>query len=105
MMPLLKTGYPLGSKKSSRNLGFNAQPAQRHHVCGFGAAERYPLSQRNDPRLGSRRLSRIRKRPSFDLLEEMPRRLGDRSMPDDDRYLFLEAVNAAKDSLPVLSRP
>ena len=42
---------------------------------------------------------RIRKRPSFDLLEQTPRRLGDRSMPDDDRYLFLQAVNAAKDSL------
>jgi len=26
---------------------------------------------------------RIRKRPSFDLLEQTPRRLGDRSMPDD----------------------
>ena len=42
---------------------------------------------------------RVRKRPSFDLLEQTPRRLGDRSMPDDDRYLFLQAVNAAKESL------
>jgi exodeoxyribonuclease V gamma subunit len=42
---------------------------------------------------------RTRHRPSFDLLENTPRRLGDRSLRDDDRYLFLEAINATQKKL------
>lgn len=39
-------------------------------------------------------------RPSFDLLAIDPRR-GDRSLRDDDRYLFLEALLSARDQLYV----
>jgi len=42
---------------------------------------------------------RARHRPSFDLLENTPRRLGDRSLRDDDRYLLLEAINATQKKL------
>ena len=36
--------------------------------------------------------------PAFDLMTQHPRR-GDRSLPDDDRYLFLEALTSARDTL------
>ncbi|MCP4757770.1 MAG: exodeoxyribonuclease V subunit gamma, partial [Proteobacteria bacterium] len=41
---------------------------------------------------------RLAKPLSFDLIAKNPR-LGDRSQKDDDRYLFLEAVLSAKDTL------
>lgn len=42
-----------------------------------------------------------RQRPplGFDLLESMPAKLGDRSRRGDDRYLFLEAIISARQSL------
>ena len=49
--------------------------------------------------LSADQFPRSRNRPSFDLLENTPRRLGDRSLRDDDRYLFLEAINAAQKKL------
>ncbi len=36
---------------------------------------------------------------SYDLMANMPRRAGDRSRRDDDRYLFLEALGSARDWL------
>ncbi len=38
--------------------------------------------------------------PGFDLMREKPR-AGDRNRPDDDRYMFLEAVLAAQQSLHI----
>lgn len=38
--------------------------------------------------------------PGFDLMREKPR-AGDRNRPDDDRYMFLEAVLAAQESLHI----
>ena len=38
--------------------------------------------------------------PGFDLMNEMPR-AGDRNRPDDDRYMFLEAVLAAQEGLHI----
>jgi len=48
------------------------------------------MNERDFPRQGGR--------PSFDLLAIDPRR-GDRSLRDDDRYLFLEALLSARDAL------
>lgn len=47
-----------------------------------------------------------RQRPphSFDLLDQAPHRLGDRSRREDDRYLFLEAITSAQDHVYISYR-
>lgn len=50
--------------------------------------------------LDANRFPRVQRTPSFDHMTE-DRRVGDRSLRDDDRYLFLEAVLCARDHLVI----
>ena len=98
MTPLLKIGYPLGLKKNSRNLGFNAQPAN-----GITFAALAPLSGilfRHVMILGM-------DHDAFQGFENAPHLICWSRRHDDwaidqcpmTTATLLQAVNAAKDSL------